>query len=67
MIPRSRAVGNYNILGGVPEGFAPAIAGWDAAAAHGALFDNSRQLSSLIGHPTTSLATVIADAVKSAK
>jgi NAD(P)H dehydrogenase (quinone) len=52
---------------GVPEGFAPAIAGWDAAAAHGALFDNSRQLSSLIGHPTTSLATVIADAVKSAK
>ncbi len=48
---------------GLPDGLAQAIAGWDAAAADGALFDDSRQLSALIGRPTTPLATVIASAL----
>ena len=49
---------------GLPEGLAQAIAGWDADASQGALFDDSRQLSALIGRPTTSLSTVVADALK---
>ncbi|MDO5611822.1 MAG: SDR family oxidoreductase [Paracoccus sp. (in: a-proteobacteria)] len=47
---------------GLPEGLAQAIAGWDAAAAQDALFDDSRQLAALIGRPTTPLA----DAVRAA-
>lgn len=46
---------------GVPEGFARMIAGWDAATAHGALFDDGRQLSALIGRPTTPLRAAVAD------
>jgi len=49
---------------GVPESLAQAIAGWDTGASAGALFDNSRQLSALIGRPTTPLSVVIADALK---
>lgn len=49
---------------GVPEGFAHGIANWDANAAEGALFDESRQLSRLIGRPTTPLSTSVADALK---
>lgn len=49
---------------GIPEGFAHGIAGWDANAAAGALFDDSHQLSQLIGRPTTPLATAVADALK---
>ncbi|QIX60308.1 SDR family oxidoreductase [Hymenobacter sp. BT18] len=49
---------------GLPEGLAQAIAGWDVAAAHGALFDESRQLSRLIGRPTTPLATTVAAALR---
>ena len=45
---------------GIPEGFALALAGFDADAAQGALYDDSRQLSSLIGRPTTPLATAVA-------
>ncbi len=45
---------------GVPAGFAAALASWDVAAAHGALFDDGRQLSALIGRPTTPLAVTIA-------
>jgi NAD(P)H dehydrogenase (quinone) len=41
---------------GLPEALARAIAGWDVAAAQGALFDDSRTLSRLIGRPTTPLA-----------
>ncbi|NYE27012.1 SDR family oxidoreductase [Pigmentiphaga litoralis] len=41
---------------GVPEGFAAVLASWDVAASQGALFDDSRVLSALIGHPTTPLA-----------
>lgn len=49
---------------GLPEGLAQTIAGWDVAASKGALFDESRQLSRLIGRPTTPLATMVADALK---
>jgi NAD(P)H dehydrogenase (quinone) len=49
---------------GLPEQLAQAIAGWDAAAAGGALFDDSRQLSALIGRPTTPLSKTVADAIK---
>jgi NAD(P)H dehydrogenase (quinone) len=48
---------------GVPEDLAQAIAGWDVAAAQGALFDGSRQLSKLIGRPTTPLSAAVADAL----
>ena len=40
---------------GVPEGFADLLADSDAGAAKGGLEDNDRQLSALIGRPTTSL------------
>ena len=49
---------------GVPGGLAEAIAGWDVAASKGALHDDSRQLSTLIGRPTTSPSTAVADALK---
>lgn len=49
---------------GLPDGLAQAIAGWDTDASQGALFDDSRQLSTLIGRPTTSLSTVVAEALK---
>jgi len=45
---------------GIPEGVAKAIAGWDVAAAQGALFDDSRTLSRLIGRPTTPLSDSVA-------
>ncbi|WP_420227066.1 SDR family oxidoreductase [Pigmentiphaga litoralis] len=44
------------VKAGLPEGFAAALASWDVAASKGALFDDSRALSALIGHPTTPLA-----------
>ncbi|WP_346859044.1 SDR family oxidoreductase [uncultured Draconibacterium sp.] len=47
---------------GLPEMFANAIASWDTSASKGDLFDDSHQLSKLIGRPTTPLA----DAVKAA-
>jgi NAD(P)H dehydrogenase (quinone) len=49
---------------GLPEGLAQAIAGWDVAASHDALYDDSRQLSRLIGRPTTPLSAAVADALK---
>lgn len=48
---------------GLPAGVAQAIAGYDVAASKGALFDDGRQLSRLIGRPTTPLA----DAVRAAR
>jgi NAD(P)H dehydrogenase (quinone) len=48
---------------GLPEGAADAIAGWDASASRGDLFDEGRQLSRLIGRPTTRLSAVVADAL----
>jgi NAD(P)H dehydrogenase (quinone) len=49
---------------GLPEGLAQAIAGWDIGAKQGALFDDGRQLSKLIGRPTTPLSVAVADALK---
>ncbi|HEX8385313.1 MAG TPA: SDR family oxidoreductase [Rubricoccaceae bacterium] len=48
---------------GLPEGLAQAIAGWDASASEGALFDDGRQLSRLIGRPTTPMPVTVADTV----
>ena len=48
---------------GVPAGFAAMIAGWDVAAAEGALFDDSRRLSTLIGRQTTTLAESVTAAL----
>ncbi|RCW88938.1 SDR family oxidoreductase [Paracoccus lutimaris] len=44
---------------GLPQALSEAIAGWDADAAQGALFDDGRVLSRLIGRPTTPLAEVV--------
>lgn len=52
---------------GLPEGFADAIAGWDISASKGDLFDDSHQLSKLIGRQTTSLAQVVKDALANSK
>lgn len=49
---------------GLPEGVAEALAGFDVDASNGALFDDSRQLSALIGRPTTPLADAVAVALK---
>ena len=49
---------------GIPADFARMIAGWDAAVAEGAVFDDSRQLSTLIGRPTTPLADAVAEALR---
>ncbi|WP_174149053.1 hypothetical protein [Leisingera sp. ANG59] len=38
---------------GLPEGFAAILADSDAKAAQGALFNDSKTLSTLIGRPTT--------------
>lgn len=48
---------------GVPEGFALTLAGLDVGASKGALFHEGKDLSRLIGHPTTSLADAIAVAL----
>ena len=44
---------------GLPEMFAEAIASWDTGASKGDLFDESHQLSKLIGKPTTPLAETV--------
>jgi NAD(P)H dehydrogenase (quinone) len=48
---------------GLPQGFAAILADSDIGAAKGALFNDARQLSTLIGRPTTPLATVVVDAL----
>ncbi len=50
---------------GVPEGVAHALAGYDIHTSHGALFDESRQLSELLGRPTTPLADAVAAVLRS--
>jgi NAD(P)H dehydrogenase (quinone) len=49
---------------GLPEGLAALLADSDTGASKGGLFDDSHQLSQLIGHPTTTIATSIAAALK---
>lgn len=48
---------------GLPAGFAAVLADSDAQAAHGALHDDSRTLSRLIGRPTTPMAETVAAAL----
>lgn len=45
---------------GLPESLAHLLADSDAGAARGALFDDGRQLSALIGRPTTPMAATVA-------
>lgn len=49
---------------GLPEPLAQALAGYDVSASQGALFDDSHQLSTLIGRATTSLSAAVAIALK---
>jgi NAD(P)H dehydrogenase (quinone) len=49
---------------GLPEGLAALLADSDAGAAKGALLDEGRQLSQLIGRPTTPMAAVVAKALQ---
>ncbi|NML06162.1 SDR family oxidoreductase [Sphingomonas sp. G-3-2-10] len=51
---------------GLPEPFATLLADSDAAAAKGALFDDSNTLSRLIGRPTTPFGETIGEALKAA-
>lgn len=57
---------NYRgaLLGaGLPEPIADLLAGADTAVSKGALFDDGKALSTLLGRPTTALSTAIADAL----
>jgi NAD(P)H dehydrogenase (quinone) len=49
---------------GLPEAVAKAYANFDTGASKGALYDDGRQLSKLIGRPTTALSTAVAEALK---
>ncbi|EQB14933.1 SDR family oxidoreductase [Sphingobium lactosutens] len=49
---------------GLPKALAASIAGWDVSASEGALFDDGKQLSKLIGRSTTPLSVSVADALK---
>lgn len=49
---------------GLQAGLAAGLASWDVAASHGALFDDGRQLSKLIGRPTTPLAESVRQVLK---
>ena len=51
---------------GLPDHLAQAIASWDVGTAQGALFDDSRQLSKLIGRPTTPMAATVQQALQGA-
>ncbi len=48
---------------GLPGTLAAGLANWDVGAAQGGLFDDSRQLSRLIGRPTTTLAESVRQAI----
>lgn len=48
---------------GLPEVFARGLADWDADGSRGALFDDGRALSRLIGRPTATLPQVVAAAL----
>ncbi|WP_028955261.1 SDR family oxidoreductase [Sulfitobacter sp. 20_GPM-1509m] len=48
---------------GLPEGFAGALASFDVDASQGALFHDGKDLSDLIGRPTTPLSTSVSEAL----
>lgn len=52
---------------GVPAVWAQGLPQFDVEASKGALFDDSKQLSALIGRPTTTLAAAVKDALKATK
>lgn len=63
-VPMSQADYAKALTGfGLPEGFAQILADSDARAGEGALADDSRTLSRLIGRPTTPIAETIAAAL----
>ncbi|WP_340111229.1 SDR family oxidoreductase [Maribellus mangrovi] len=49
---------------GIPDAFAGAIASWDVSASKGDLFDDSKELSKLIGRATTPMAETVKAALK---
>lgn len=49
---------------GLPEGLVSLLAESDVGASKGALFDNGGELSRLIGRPTTTLASLVKEAVQ---
>jgi NAD(P)H dehydrogenase (quinone) len=55
---------NVLLKAGLPEVIAALLADSDTGVSNGALFDDSHQLSKLIGRPTTSLAAAVAAAMK---
>jgi NAD(P)H dehydrogenase (quinone) len=52
---------------GLPKPMASAIASWDTGASKGGLFDESHQLSKLIGHPTTPMPETVKKALLAQK
>jgi NAD(P)H dehydrogenase (quinone) len=52
------------VQAGLPDGFAALLADSDTGVSKGALFDDTHQLSALIGRPTASLASMIAASLK---
>jgi len=48
---------------GLPDGLAEMLADSDTGASKGGLFDDTKQISALIGRPTTPLAIVLAEAL----
>ena len=63
-VPMSQAEYAKALMGfGLPEGFAQVLADSDARSGEGALADDSRTLSRLIGRPTTPIAETIAAAL----
>lgn len=61
-LPESEYAGIL-LKAGLPAPLAHGLASWDTGASTGALFDDARQLSRLIGRPTTPVAAAIAAAV----
>ncbi|EGY25924.1 NAD(P)H:quinone oxidoreductase [Desulfovibrio sp. A2] len=55
---------NVLVGAGLPEPIADLLADSDAGAARGGLFDDGRQLSALIGRPTTPLSALVEKALK---
>ncbi len=58
-LPQAEYAGILESIG-LPGPFAAILAQSDAAAAHGGLFDDGRQLSTLIGRPTAPISAVVA-------
>lgn len=48
---------------GIPDRYAKGIAGWDFEASKGELYDDGRELSRLIGRPTTPMADTVREAL----